>query len=880
MNQPTKEEPGNIKELSREDSRASLFGKTVCYVATRPVNLFFYGVTWFHLYSLCQFGRLHKNVPILLLCLVWWMGNIGYGIYLWLCYDRRKSQAALREMKADEVKWYIKRKDHCQLFLKNKSVITVNLQEFDREEKDFLDLKLSAVNVSGKRKYRLAAGIFLAAVTVCGSIFVIRSAMPYHGKLSWYLDDLRDKRSITLVHDNIYESGVEGILEDIRGKVDIPKTLCLATSFNLHFAPDGTIRTFDTMLYGFDENGEFTDSYLITYNAAHSKKIDIYLHGADGAVFDDDKDLQPLIEAVAVMPLEETVAQWSGEKSFGILYYGTREWYSSEGIRYLNHKGEYRMPSEEEYYFSGYSISVFCPENEALVPVRYLYMGYQDFPEEETAYTADYYPEEAEGETEHKLPHATDNIWRTCTDYPLEQYGEMQEWEGDYTDQNGEIIYEYSYKNFHMKEDLPDAQVINDFLEEKMNKTVEAWQIKGEELAENKTAEDYDYWGCTPYDQLSFESLTYLEGEYCSLVFLRKHFSGESYVTSSLCIYTIDKNTGNEVSLQEIAPLITKEKWIDLIDQAFEKEQGFRTFFPGTGSEQTAGEYWYNSYQWEEEEAGFYLTKKGIAFYYGFNHIPWEGEGLIELVIPWEEIYPHDVHATDNIWRNCTDYPLDQYGEVSETGEGYTDENGEVIYEYSYKGFTVKDNLSGAQMINAFLEAKQAETIEEWRIFGEELTQDHTVAQDYYLGNHPTDSLTFECLTYLEGSYCSLVFFGQNYTGGVGVFPYLCTYTVNKNTGNEVTLQEIASHITEEEWIGLIDQAFEKEQGFRTFYQGTEAEQTAGEIWYHSYQDAAWGDGFYLTKEGIAFYYGFSHIAWDGEGSIEVVVSWEDINAQ
>ena len=83
----------------------------------------------------------------------------------------------------------------------------------------------------------------------------------------------------------------------------LPEPVCLATSFNLHFAPDGTIQTLDTMLYGFDENGDFTDSYLITYNAARSKEIDIYLRGAGGAVFDIDKDFRPLVEAVSVIPL-------------------------------------------------------------------------------------------------------------------------------------------------------------------------------------------------------------------------------------------------------------------------------------------------------------------------------------------------------------------------------------------------------------------------------------------------------------------------------------------------------------------------------------------------------------------------------------------------
>lgn len=456
MSQPTKEEHGNIKDLSYENSRTSLFWKTVCYVITRPVNLVFYGITWFHLYSLCQFGRLHKNIPILLLCLLWWIGVTVYGFYLWICYSRKgqlnESLSGAAEIKAEDVKWYIRRTGYCQFFLKDKSVIAVNLQELDHDEKDFLDLKLSTVNALGKRKYRLAAGIFLAIVTVYGSVLVVKSAIPYNGELSWYLKELEDKRRVTLVHDNIYESGVEGVLKDIRDKVELPEKLCLATSFNLHFASDGRIRSLDTMLYGFDENGDFVDSYLITYNAARSKKIDIYLDGSAGAVFDIDKDFKPLVEAVSVMPLKETVAEWSGRESFGILCYGTREWFSAEGIRYLNYRGESMLPSAEEFYFSGYSVSVFCPNDEVVQPVRYMYVGYQDFPVEEAGYVADYYPEESSG---HMINDGLEKEEGELAGYVAEakellqlypQYAEvLKQIMAEYTDQNGR---KYDYDGF------------------------------------------------------------------------------------------------------------------------------------------------------------------------------------------------------------------------------------------------------------------------------------------------------------------------------------------------------------------------------------------------------------------------------------------------
>lgn len=446
--------------MSCENSGSSLFRKIAFHILTRPVNLALYWLSWRHLCSLCRYGRLYRNVPVLAVCFLWWLCAIGYGLWLWGRYKKGMRPAVFHkllpqerglalaesgseeeperteptkgkgaaERKAPEstvavgapgtaaskepvltgpaqtagpgetgtsgstgaageerqgieripegsVKWYVKRRHFCQFFLKDKRVLLLDLRELTREERDFLDVKLSAIAFLGKGAWRAATGIFLAAVTLYGGRLVAESAVPYQGKLAWYLDDLKDKRTCTLKHDNVYEWGIEGILEDVRGKVKLPETLCLATSFNLHFAPDGEIITLDTMLYGFDEKGDFVDSYLISYNRAHSGKMTIYLHGASSASYDESRALAPLVEGVSVLPLRETVEEWQGEECYGILYYGKRQWYSSEGIRLLDRGGDWQLPPVGQNAFSGYSISVFCPENEALVPVRYIYPG-------------------------------------------------------------------------------------------------------------------------------------------------------------------------------------------------------------------------------------------------------------------------------------------------------------------------------------------------------------------------------------------------------------------------------------------------------------------------------------------------------------------------
>lgn len=409
--------------MSCENSRHSLFWKTAFHILTNPVNLAIYWISWHHLCFLCRYGRPSRNIPILALCFFWWVCAIGYGLWLWRRYEKGGCQVVFSRLLSQEkglvlaategndltdsvltetvkndkgpagepigvkaavgqsirwipegsIKWYIKRKHFCQLFLKEKEVVLLDLRKLTGEERDFLDVKLWAVRPFGKGAWRVAAGLLLAAVTLRGSWLVVDSALPYRGKLAWYLDDLKDKRTCALKHDNIYKWGIDGILEDVREKVHLPESLCLVNSFNLHFAPDGEILTFDTMLLGFDEEGDFVDSYLISYNRARSGKISIYLHGAAGSSYDESRSLDPLVEAVRVMPLRETVEEWEGEPCFGILYYGPRDWYSQEGIRLLNGDGTWQPPRYGESFFSGYSISVFCPENENLTPARYLW---------------------------------------------------------------------------------------------------------------------------------------------------------------------------------------------------------------------------------------------------------------------------------------------------------------------------------------------------------------------------------------------------------------------------------------------------------------------------------------------------------------------------
>ena len=46
-----------------------------------------------------------------------------------------------------------------------------------------------------------------------------------------------------LEHDNFFEDGAEGILEDLRNALELPEELYISNQFQLTFDEEGTIRT-------------------------------------------------------------------------------------------------------------------------------------------------------------------------------------------------------------------------------------------------------------------------------------------------------------------------------------------------------------------------------------------------------------------------------------------------------------------------------------------------------------------------------------------------------------------------------------------------------------------------------------------------------------
>lgn len=212
---------------------------------------------------------------------------------------------------------------------------------------------------------RLIISFIIVVIITC--VYGVRT---YSSKLSWFLDDIKNKRSVKFEHNNIYEDGVEGIFNDIGKKFDLPGKAYISNSFRLNFDQDGTITSFETFVYGKNDKDK-QQAYLIYYDKKKSKNITVELNRNVNANYNDDKLLEPLISTVKAISIKDVVSKWN-ENKYGLVYYGKRDWgFNTEGIVNVDEKGN-EKPASAASPIIGYTVSIFVPgKEEEYIPVRY-----------------------------------------------------------------------------------------------------------------------------------------------------------------------------------------------------------------------------------------------------------------------------------------------------------------------------------------------------------------------------------------------------------------------------------------------------------------------------------------------------------------------------
>lgn len=227
---------------------------------------------------------------------------------------------------------------------------------------------------------------------------IVYSAIPYHGALSWKIDEWMRKKEVKLEHGNLFEDGADGFLKDIDKVLGLPEELYIANQCQIRFSDDGTIQYIYAFLYGKNEVGE-KKTYLIDYNAENSNHMTVWTDGNANGEYEEDNRLEPMFTILEQADWMEQVEYWTEsletQQIYEILYLGRRSFRTKEGLNYVSDS-----ETEDSHGYStqsgegilsrldgggeiiGYEVSLYIPELAEVTPVRYILKPHYITPEE------------------------------------------------------------------------------------------------------------------------------------------------------------------------------------------------------------------------------------------------------------------------------------------------------------------------------------------------------------------------------------------------------------------------------------------------------------------------------------------------------------------
>lgn len=187
----------------------------------------------------------------------------------------------------------------------------------------------SIIGKTDENRKKTSRKIFYLEITIfiVASIWftgkIVYSAIPYHGALSWKIDEWMRKKEVKLEHTNLFEDGADGFLQDIDKVLDLPEELYVENQCQIKFSEDGTIQYIYAFLYGKNEEGE-KKTYLIDYNAEDSDYMTIWIDGNANGEYKEDGLLSPMFTILEQSDWNRQVENWAEssetEQVYEVLY--------------------------------------------------------------------------------------------------------------------------------------------------------------------------------------------------------------------------------------------------------------------------------------------------------------------------------------------------------------------------------------------------------------------------------------------------------------------------------------------------------------------------------------------------------------------------------
>lgn len=622
-----------------------------------PVCIIFYFLAWRAAVSLCRYGSVRKNMTVLLVsaaflagCLIWYLlsciqyqsGAQPKAVFSSAALDDGDIVLKGREEGGEEVSYRFalgdvkktsRTKRYLFFYLRGQRFVVLDKKQMAEYDLEYLQLKISAIPPFRKINYQYAGLALILAVTLWGGTGVIRAGAGLNGRLGWFLLDMKQKRAVELADDNLYTGRLDSIFEALDAKLDFPEYLMISSSFQMYFAPDGVIESFDTLLTGFDEHFKPVNGYLVTYNRKKSSRITVYVQNPPDHVYEREKDFITLVDACRVIPFQQNAEDWDGETKFGLLYYGTRSWgYSTEGIRYIDKQGRVELPAQALEEIEGPSVSVYVPGKEdTITPFRYLYcedvLGQANVTGEQERRMQDIYAESFPDYEEEEA--ARDRIkncqlaylpplWLT-TDISPGIYGDAEQVRDSYACPHGVELYSISHMDYQLYGESEGVHRINEYLEQDRLEFLSEPVKQGQEIVSWNRSPCI----CTemelPNGAHRDQSASYFVNRIVfisdSRIQLRinKTKSGNGTQEDESEFMLFDLASGQRLFLKDVVGK-TKAELKTMINSAFSTDHGFYEFPDG----RTAGDIWLEN----SDESSFYLTEDGVCLLFGRDAFP------------------------------------------------------------------------------------------------------------------------------------------------------------------------------------------------------------------------------------------------------------------
>ena len=303
-----------------------------------------------------------------------------------------------------------------------------------------------------------------------------------------------------------------------------------------------------------------------------------------------------------------------------------------------------------------------------------------------------------------------------------------------------------------------------------------------------------------------------------------------------------------------------------------------------TGLRQTKEQMWYQTYgSLDQGQEGQYLYQIIWSPYIKWNL------NLVEnslLTLSHGEMYVIEDSGDQTVFASynwltgksenaavLADRGIDQIGQFYYVADEELCGNcGRARYAYYVEGFTLNGNMPGDEEINAQVQEITDSMIKNAAEMGFDEEEPH---EEAYWNE---SSVTFwGDLSYYNDRYIGLLWKGYDYhSGAAHGIPYKIFRLYDRETGEELYLDDILAS-SEEELNAIVTRKFEERYKKDEISEGNFGfgyiSRNAGFMEDHHLKAGA----YYLTEEGLVYYFGVYEVAGYAEGMPEVLIPYDEL---